>query len=260
MTPRYSDLKLLNDLKLKYKALGRLPKRRELDGDENMANSSTYYDRFGSIGRAIELIDISTEKPCELSLGLFAKYAKEFYATRGRSPKTTDFDTVKGFPHSCYIREVCRMSWNEFLKYCDLPIYDYSDDLGISKLRKVSLRVIKILENRGYDAEDMGELTYNSAIQIIINQNIKLSLKTSGIRKDQGMNYWKFHVRNNSVIEPDLLVLIGFKTDDFSDEGNVFVVPFKDVRHLKTISVNVDRLEKSKYFKYYSGSLKELRL
>ena len=43
MTPRYSDERLLNDLKLKCKILGRLPTKREIDSDEKMANSSTYY-------------------------------------------------------------------------------------------------------------------------------------------------------------------------------------------------------------------------
>ena len=52
MSPRYTDERLLNDLKLKAKILGRLPTKEEVDEDKNMANSSTYYDRFGGIQRA----------------------------------------------------------------------------------------------------------------------------------------------------------------------------------------------------------------
>ena len=42
MSPRYTDKRLLNDLKLKAKILGRLPTKEEVDEDKNMANSSTY--------------------------------------------------------------------------------------------------------------------------------------------------------------------------------------------------------------------------
>ena len=64
MSPRYTDERLLNDLKLKAKILGRLPTKEEVDEDKNMANSSTYYDRFGGIQRAAMLIDLNPEKPC----------------------------------------------------------------------------------------------------------------------------------------------------------------------------------------------------
>lgn len=260
MSPRYTDERLLNDLKLKAKILGRLPTKEEVDEDKNMANSSTYYDRFGGIYRAAMLIDLNPDKPCELSLELFIKFAKEFYATNGRSPKTIDFDNNKKFPHSCYIREVCKLSWNEFLKLCELPLYDYDEDLGISKLRKTTLQVIDILRNKGYQVDDMGEISTSTNIHLIINEKIKLSIKTSGIKKDQRQNYWKFHVKNNSVIQPDYLLLIGYKTEDFSDEGNLFLVPFNDVKHIKTISVNVDNMDNSKYAGYYIGPINNIKL
>ena len=117
MSPRYTDKRLLNDLKLKIKILGRLPTKEEVDEDKNMANSSTYYDRFGG---AAMLIDLNPDKPCELSLDLFIKFAKEFYVMNGRSPKTSDFDNNKKLPHSCYIRDICKLSWNEFFKLCEL--------------------------------------------------------------------------------------------------------------------------------------------
>ena len=59
MSPRYTDERLLNDLKLKAKILGRLPTKEEIDADKNMANSSTYYDRFGGVYRAAMLADLN---------------------------------------------------------------------------------------------------------------------------------------------------------------------------------------------------------
>ena len=78
MSPRYTDKRLLNDLKLKTKILGRLPTKEEVDEDKNMANSSTYYDRFGGIYRAAMLIDLNPEKPCELVLICLLSLLKNF--------------------------------------------------------------------------------------------------------------------------------------------------------------------------------------
>ena len=260
MSPRYTTEKLLLDLKLKVKILGRYPTKREIDADKNMANSTTYFDRFGTLRRAIEIIDMESYRPCELSLDLFKKYAREFYALNGRSPTVADFDKTKDFPHSTYIRDVCNMTWNEFLDYCDLPVYDYNDDLGTMKLRKATLEIIKTLKEKGYDVDDMRENTTSADITLIINQNLKVSVRTSSPRQDKGNDYWKFHVRGKGVIKPDILILIGYKDAEYNDEGKVFVVPYDEVSDKQTISINVNRIDGSKYGQYYVGNIQNIEL
>ena len=260
MSPRYTTEKLLLDLKLKVKILGRYPTKREIDADKNMANSTTYFDRFGTLRRAIELIDSSYTPPCELSLELFKKYAREFYALNGRSPTVADFDKTKEFPHSTYIRDVCNMTWNEFLDYCGLPTYDYDEDLGAMKNRRVTLKIIEILKEKGYDVDDMRENTTSSDMTLIINQNLKILVKTSSPRQDKGNDYWKFHITAKGLIKPDMLILIGYEDAEYSDEGKVFVVPYDDVSDKQTISINVNRIDGSKYGKYYVGNIQDIEL
>ena len=67
-------------------------------------------------------------------------------------------------------------------------------------------------------------------------------------------------MKNNSVIQPDYLLLIGYMNEDFSDEGNLFLVPFNDVKHIKTVSVNVDNMDNSKYASCYVGSVNNIEL
>ena len=67
-------------------------------------------------------------------------------------------------------------------------------------------------------------------------------------------------MKNNSVIQPDYLLLIGYTNEDFSDEGNLFLVPFNDVKHIKTVSVNVDNMDNSKYSGYSIGSIINIEL
>lgn len=249
MTKQYSERELLDFLKFKTRQMGKIPSKKEIDDDETMPSSSTYYIRFGSISKAVEIIDSKGEPRCELSLELFQKFAKEFYAEFGKSPSPDNFNDSSQLPQACYIEQVCKMTWNEFLESCNLPKLPLNEvySSGINR-KRVMYKVMQQLKLN----ENVESLRKNGN-DIIINEKTIVNVKTKVLK-----NSWKFYLDlQNKKEKPDYVLLVCLSEEE---QAQLYLIPANEIKN-KTILINSDKYkrEKSIYDKFKVGSISELK-
>lgn len=249
MTKQYSERELLEFLKFKTRQIGKIPSKKDIDNDETMPSSSTYYIRFGSISKAIEIIDSKGEQKCELSLDLFQKFAKEFYAEFGKSPSPDDFNNSPNLPQICYIEQVCKMTWNEFLESCNLPKLPLNEvySLGINR-KKVMYKIMQQLKLN----ENVKNLEKNGN-DITINENIAINVKTKVLK-----NSWKFYLDlKNKKEKSDYILLVCLSEEE---QAQLYLIPANKIKN-KTILISSDKYkrEKSVYDRFKIGHISEFK-
>lgn len=240
---------MLDDLKNKYLKLGRIPLKRDIDEDPNMPGSYAYYSTFGGIGKALQLIGLAPNRIENLSLDMFINLAKDFYKETNKAPAVLDFDNTPGYPHSSYIRDTMNMSWNEFLTLCNLPTFS-NGEIWIKNRKAELIAKSKLIES-GHKVEDLSILNSNAPHSFIVDGIITVDVRYSSyILDNNGRNiFWKFKLHLGTKKEkPDYFIGVGFNNDDEFEK--IFVFPTNELTVRESISINVERIHKSKYGKY----------
>ncbi len=239
---------LLSKLKEKYSALGRTPTKEDIDKDESMPHSSTYLDRFGGIVEACKLAGIPVNKVLDLTLDDAIEFAKNFYRACGRVPTVTDFDKTPNFPHSSFIRKDLKMTWNRFLTMAGLPIFT-NGDAWIKNFRAENF-VKSCFDKAGINYVCLSDENSNAPNSFIINGDIRVDVRHSSPVMDKMHQFWKFklHLKSKKV-SPDYFICVGFNKDQ--KFPTVFVIPIEDLAfQQESISINIDKIDNSKYAKY----------
>ena len=249
----YTDEYLLLKLKEKYIKLGKTPTKDNINADKTMPNASTYRERFGGITRAYEQLGITPNVILDLSFDKVISLAQEYYKKYKTVPSVEDFNNTPNYPHSCYIREILKLKWNQFLILADLPIFTKGDNW--IKNRKAELIVKKELLKQGYKVEDLSEENINASHAFIVDNKIKIDVRYSSPIKDQNCEFWKFrvHVASKKYL-PDYFVCVGF--NEFNQYDKMFLIPTRDITVREVISIRTDRVKNSKYGIYEVGEIK----
>lgn len=235
-------------LKEKALALGRSPTKNEINADSNMPNASAYL-RFGGLIKALGIINQPTGRVCDLSLDKYIECAQKYFNDFNKVPTVSDFDNTEGYPHSSYIRKILKMSWNQFLEKAGLP-YMTNGDMW-AKNHKAELIVKAKLKNEGYIFEFLSENNSNAPFAFVINDGTTIDVRYSSPILDHGQYFWKFklHLKDKKR-KPDYFYCLGF--DKASNFEGLFIVPTNDLREIQqVISVNIQNMRSSKYYKYY---------
>lgn len=250
----YTNDYLLQKLNEKYIALGKTPTKDDINKDKTMPDASTYFQRFGGITKACELIKVSPNVVLNLSLDKCILLAQEYYQRHNKVPSVSDFDNTPGYPHSCYIRDVLKITWNQFLILADLPIFTLGD--AWIKNRKAELIVKQKLLKQGYKVEDLSKENINANYSFIVNNRIKIDVRYSSPIKDNKREFWKFrvHIASKKYL-PDYFICIGFNY--YNQYDKMFIFPTKELTVKEVISIRIDNIKNSKYGKY---EVNEIRL
>jgi len=80
---RYTDEEMINNMKILYNELGRIPNFEDIDLCEYSANSSTYYNRYGNLTNVFDLCGIPYNKSDKRRYNNFGKYIKKYITDKG---------------------------------------------------------------------------------------------------------------------------------------------------------------------------------
>ena len=246
---KYTEKELLDSFMKKYNELNRVPTKSEIDKDPNMPHSTAYTDRFGGITNTALMLKLSPSRHSNLNLDVFKKYAIDFYNKNKKAPSPTDFNNDSSLPNSCYIRDSEGLTWNSFLKMCNIPIF--TKGVTFVKNRKAELYIKGLLENQGYHVTDLSSDNINAPHSFLVNNSLTVDVRYSSYIADTRSSnyYWKFKLHLSSKkYKPDYFICVGFNS--FENVDKIFLFPINEITVKESISINVNKIEKSKYAKY----------
>lgn len=250
---RLSDEYLLRKLKEKYEQNGKSPTKQDIDNDTQMPHSSVYLEHFGGLTKALGLVGLPVNRIEKVTLEKCVELAKEYYMKNNTVPRSKDFDNTPGYPHSCNVRDVFHLKWNEFLKLAELSIYTRGNSW--IKNRRAEVFIMEKLKKQGYEIEDLSLKNMNAPYSMIINKTILIDVRYSCIIIDNNYPFWKFN--SSKVLKnhlPKYYVCVGGNEEDEPD--SIFVIPVKELSiNQSIISINKSRIEHSKYSEYLVTNL-----
>lgn len=221
-----------------------------------MPDASTYIKHFGGLNKVCKLLDITPNVMLNLSLDKCIILAQQFYNRYGKVPTNIDFDNTLDYPHSCYIRDVLGITWNQFLILADLPIFTQGENW--IKNRKAELIVKQKLIEQGYNFKYLSEENINANYSFIINNNITVDVRYSAPVKSRYRHLiyydWKFrvHIKDKKYI-PDYFIGIGF--NNYNQYDKMFIFPSKEITVKEVISIRINNIKNSKYAKYQTETI-----
>ena len=116
---QYTNKEILEILKAKAEQLGRPPKTQDVDTDENMPCSKTYFLRFGSWDKVLKLAGISSSSRYPNTDDELLEMLKAKAEQLGRTPTARDIYDNDDMPYpATYHRRFG--SWNKALKAAGL--------------------------------------------------------------------------------------------------------------------------------------------
>lgn len=252
---RYSDEQLLDLIRNKYNAIGKTPTKEDIDSDPNMPSSSTYLSRFGGLSKVYELLGIKPNVVYNLSIEKLVKFAQDFYEQNGRSPSSSDFDNTEGYPHSCFIRDVCNMTWNEFLTFANLPLFE--NGVNYKKNREAELYVKEILIKNGHKVEDLSLKSLNSPYSFIVDDKISISVKSSIPILNNNRYRWHFKAGiNSNKFKPDYYICLGYNENRIIE--TMFVIPSDIIKVKQSLCIYTDAYNESIYATYEMDTIEFL--
>lgn len=243
----YSDDELLNKLKELSAKIKRIPKKEDINNSDCTPDASTYLDRFGGIGNALEIIQLPRNRHDGLTINDFILIAKAYYEKNGVPPLTSDFDSNEFYPHSSFVQDL-GYTWIQFLKMSGLPTYSRGSNW--IKNRKAELKIkdifikqsIPFIDNKESRADNGSFIVNGKSIRVRVSQIYIQKLKTKQIYT------WKFKIHRYEGIKVDYYICIGEDNDE--NIGGLYLFPTNEISAKKCISINIDRPERSKYYKY----------
>jgi len=82
-TKRYTDEEMENNLRRLYKEIGRTPNYEDLDECRYTANSTTYFNRYGSLTIVFDKCNIPYDKNTKKIRGVFGRFIKKYITPKG---------------------------------------------------------------------------------------------------------------------------------------------------------------------------------
>lgn len=248
---RYKREELLKLLAMKYRELGRQPTKNEINRDVNMPASTTYSSHFGGVTNAVKELGLSPGRFTNLDVSIFVELAREFYLKNGKAPSMSDFDDNPNYPHTTFLRDSKedKYTWNEILSMADIPLFSRGPNW--EKNRRAELIVKHLLLESGHKVEDLSEKSMMADHAFLVDGETTVDVRFSAPvgSKRFPAKYWKFklHLGTKRVI-PKYFICVGF--DESGDAQKIFVVPSAELTVTESISININRIDNSKYSTY----------
>lgn len=191
---KITDKEMLDYLKFFYKENGRVPKKKDFDGNPNYPACMMYVNRFGRWNRAIEMAGLQVNMFTKLSDKEMLEYLKLFYKKNRRTPRMKDFECNPNYP-SCNVYVSRYGSWQNALKLVDLDI-DSMVNNGIVETNQQKGRLSEICIRDSFLGEsiDLSGDNCQSPFDGICPKGDIYDVKSSKLYATYG--FWQFGLGN----------------------------------------------------------------
>ena len=236
---------------MKAKELGRAPTQVDINKDKRLPGASTYTIHFGGLMSALEKIGLAPPFRF-ISEKEFRKELIRFHKRYKRVPTRKEFEKALDFP-PLSILDKKRLTWNQILGECGLPIHSNKGPLSINRRAEIAMK--KLLLSFNFRVDDLTAKYSRSPYSFKVDRRVRLHV-AGATWQERGWKdsylVWAFGIPDKK--EFDYMVGVGF--DDYMEVEAIYVFPV-DILLYKSIYTPV--FKENKYSKFRLHDFTHLR-
>lgn len=216
-----TDEELLNYLKQFYEENGRTPEQNEFSKDNKYPHYNTYFNRFGSWNKAIEIAGLDINYHASYTDEELLNYLKQFYNETGKAPTETDFKNNKKYPsYGAYKKHFG--GWQKALQLVGLDV-DTLVKIGIVQNTYQKGRLLELYVKDHFDELSVDLSGENRCYPVdgICPQGYTYEVKSVGLKEKMR---WCFPIYNKEKEEIEWFYLGAFN-EDYSELLHVWRIP-----------------------------------